>query len=64
MLTGMFSRKFHNSYSKERAKAKVHFEGVAEHALYVYSKIYAISNHSEKRFCDASCMFKAYRLVN
>lgn len=47
-----------------RRSGQKHFEGVAEHALYVYSKIYAISNHSEKRFCDASCMHTMFGRSN
>ena len=47
---GIFSRKFRESYAKERAKVKVHVEGGPVN--------FAKKICPEKGFRDASCMFK------
>ena len=48
---GIFSRKFRESYAKERAKVKVHVEGGGP-------VNFAKKVCPEKGFRDASCMFK------
>ena len=48
---GIISRKFRESYAKERAKVKVHVEGGGPFN-------FATKSCPEKGFRDASCMFK------
>ena len=50
-MNRVFSRKFRESYAKERAKVKVHVEGGGP-------VNFAKKICPEKGFRDASCMFK------